>query len=117
MDGRRFRPPPAAAQPLPPACAAEPSEDGEIFDSAEDDDLPSVRQILASSKQVIDLTRDDDGDPPFVFDVFAEDDDGLVNDGQPPAKRRRRASSAASSVRPGEAWTPPVVESPHDIGF
>jgi hypothetical protein len=52
-----------------------------------------------------------------MFDVFAEDDDGLVNDGQPPAKRRRRASSAASSVRRGEAWTPPVVESPHDIGL
>ena len=26
---------------------------------------------------------------PFVFDVFAEDVDGLVNDGQPLAKRRR----------------------------
>ena len=36
---------------------------------------------------------------PFVFDVFAEDDDEPVNDGQLPAKRRRRASSASSSVR------------------
>jgi hypothetical protein len=64
---------------------------------------------------------DDDGTGkhprPFVLDVFAEDNDGLVNDGQPPAKRRCRASSAASSVRPGEAWTPPVVESLHDIGL
>jgi hypothetical protein len=31
----------------------------------------------------------------FVFDVFAEDDDCLVNDVQPRAKRRRRASSAS----------------------
>jgi hypothetical protein len=52
-----------------------------------------------------------------VFDVFAKDNDGLVNDGQPPAKRRRRASYAASSVRPGEVWTPLVVASPHDAGL
>jgi hypothetical protein len=48
-------------------------EDGEIFDSdaADDDDLPSVRQILASPKraiEVIDLTCYDDGD--------SEGDDG-----------------------------------------
>jgi hypothetical protein len=61
MNGRRFQASPAVGQPLPPACVAEPSEDGEIFDS-DDDDLPSVRRILASSKQVIDLTCDDDGD-------------------------------------------------------
>jgi hypothetical protein len=63
MNGRRFQAPPAVGQPLPPACAAELSEDGEIFDS--DNDLPSVRQILASPKraiEVIDLTCDDDGD-------------------------------------------------------
>jgi hypothetical protein len=60
--------PPAVSQPLPPACAAELSEDGEIFDSdddGDDDDLPSVRQILASPKraiEVIDLTCGDDGD-------------------------------------------------------
>jgi hypothetical protein len=52
---------------------------------------------------------------PFVFDVFAEDDDGLVNDGQPPAKRRRRASSASSSVRIEQARTLPVVNLPHDV--
>ena len=55
------------------ASAAELSEDGEIFDSddADDDDLPSLRQILASPKraiEVIDLTCDDDGD--------SEGDDG-----------------------------------------
>jgi hypothetical protein len=32
--------------------------------------------------------------------VFAEDENGLVNNGQPPAKRLRRASSASSSARP-----------------
>jgi hypothetical protein len=52
---------------------------------------------------------------PFVFDVFAEDDDELVNDGQPPAKRRRRTSSTSSSVRTEQARTPPVVNLPHDI--
>jgi hypothetical protein len=37
---------------------------------------------------------------PLVFDVFAEDKNELVNNGQPPAKRLRRASFASSSVRP-----------------
>ena len=31
--------------------------------------------------------------------VFAKDENGLVNNGQPPAKRPRRASSASSSAR------------------
>jgi len=64
MNSRRFQTPPVVGQPLPLACAAELSEDGEIFDS-DDDDLPSVRQILASLKrviEVIDLTCNDDGD-------------------------------------------------------
>jgi hypothetical protein len=52
---------------------------------------------------------------PFVFDVFAEDDDELINDGQSPAKRRRRASSASSSVRTEQAETPPVVNLSHDV--
>jgi hypothetical protein len=52
---------------------------------------------------------------PFVFDIFAEDDDELVNDGQPPAKRRRRASSASLSVRTEQARTSPVVNLPHDV--
>jgi hypothetical protein len=51
---------------------------------------------------------------PFVFDVFAEDDDELINDGQLTAKRRRRASSD-SSVRTEQARTPPVVNLPHDV--
>jgi hypothetical protein len=37
------------------------TEDGEISDSDDDDDLPSFRQILARPKRVIDLTSDDDG--------------------------------------------------------
>jgi hypothetical protein len=75
-DGGRFQAPPSVDQPLSPACAAELSGDGEIFDSDDDGDLPSVRQILASPKQakqvteVIDLTRDDDSD--------SEGDDGSL---------------------------------------
>jgi hypothetical protein len=34
---------------------------------------------------------------PFLLNVIAEDDDGLVDDGRPPARRRRRASSRARS--------------------
>ena len=50
-----------------------------------------------------------------MFDVFAEDDDGLVSDIQPRAKRRRRASSASSSVRSEQARTLPVVNLPHGV--
>jgi hypothetical protein len=61
-----FRRPPAVGQSLLPAYMAQLSEDGEIFDSEnDDDDLPSVKQILASSKRakwVVDLTGDDDDD-------------------------------------------------------
>jgi hypothetical protein len=63
MNGGRFQAPPAVGQSLPPACAAELSEDGEIFDS-DDDDLPSMRQILALSKrvtEVVDPICDNDG--------------------------------------------------------
>ena len=65
MNGHRFQASPAVGQPLPPTRAAELSEDGEIFDSDDDDDHPSLNQILASPKRVkrvIDLTRDDDDD-------------------------------------------------------
>jgi hypothetical protein len=65
MDSRRYQVPLTVGQPLLPACAAELSEDGGIFDSDDDDDLPSVRQILALPKRVIkvvDLTRNDDSD-------------------------------------------------------
>jgi hypothetical protein len=44
IDGRRFQAPPAVGQPLPPACAAELSEDGEILSSDDDDDLPPSRR-------------------------------------------------------------------------
>jgi hypothetical protein len=37
---------------------------------------------------------------PLVFDVFAEDENGLVNNDQSLAKRPRRASSVSSSARP-----------------
>jgi hypothetical protein len=61
-----FKCPPAAGQLLPSARTTDLSKDREIFDSDDDDnDLPSVKQILASSKrpkQVIDLTGDDDDD-------------------------------------------------------
>jgi hypothetical protein len=36
----------------------------------------------------------------LAFDVFAEDENRLVNNGQPSAKRLRRVSSASSSIRP-----------------
>jgi hypothetical protein len=62
MDGGPFRAPPAVGQPLSPTRAAELSEDGEIFDSDDDGDLPTLRQILGSPKQVIDLTCDGDSD-------------------------------------------------------
>jgi hypothetical protein len=52
-----------------------------------------------------------------VFDIAAEDDDGLVSDVQPPAKRRRRASSASSSVRTEQALTPLVVNLSHNVGL
>ena len=64
MNGHRFQAPPAVGQLLP----SDLSEDGETLDS-DDDGLPSVKQILASSKRakrVIDLIGDDgeggDGD-------------------------------------------------------
>src|ERR1700733_7545442 len=54
-------------QLLPSARTTDLSKDSQIFDSDDDDDndLPSVKQILVSSKrpkQVIDLTGDDDDD-------------------------------------------------------
>jgi hypothetical protein len=56
MDGGPFGAPPVVGQSLSPARAAELSEDGEIFDSDDDDgDLPTLRQILGSPKQVIEV--------------------------------------------------------------
>jgi hypothetical protein len=60
----RFQVPPAAGQLLPSARTADLLKDRKIFDSDDDDnDLPFVKQILASLKwlnQVVDLTGDDD---------------------------------------------------------
>jgi hypothetical protein len=50
MNGRPFQAPPAVGRSLPPACAAELSEDGDIFDSDDDDDLSSVRADFWPSK-------------------------------------------------------------------
>jgi hypothetical protein len=59
MHDRRFQGYPAAGQSLSSGCTADPSE-AEMSDS--DDDLPSVREIIARSKPTIDLTLDDDDD-------------------------------------------------------
>ena len=52
---------------------------------------------------------------PFIFDIFAEDNNELINNGQPPAKRQCRASSASSSVYIKQARTPPVVNLLHSV--
>ena len=52
---------PTAGQSLSSGCTAGPSEEAEMSDS-DDDDLPSVREIIARSKSKIDLTLDDDDD-------------------------------------------------------
>jgi hypothetical protein len=71
----RFQVPSAGDQLLPSARTADLSKDRETFNSDDDDnDLPSVKQTLASlkrPKQVIDLTGDDDDD-----DDDREGDDG-----------------------------------------
>jgi hypothetical protein len=59
MHDRRFQGHPAAGQSLSSGCTADPSE-AEISDS--DDDLPSVKEIIACSKPTIDLTLNDDDD-------------------------------------------------------
>ena len=59
MNGRRFQAPPAVGQLPPSARTADLSEDGETLDS-DDDGLPSVKQILASSKRA--KREDDYGD-------------------------------------------------------
>jgi hypothetical protein len=54
---------------------------------------------------------------PFVFDVLAKNDDGLVNDIQSRVKWRCRASSASSSVYTWQAPTPLVVKLLHEVGL
>jgi hypothetical protein len=61
MYDRRFQGLPAASQSLSSGCTADPSEEAEMSDS-DDDDLPSVRKIIARSKSIIDLTLGDDDD-------------------------------------------------------
>jgi hypothetical protein len=61
--------------------------------------LPEIADSI-DGRAVDDVT--DKRPRPLTFDVFAEDENGLVNNGQPPAKRPRRASSASSSVRPND---------------
>jgi hypothetical protein len=57
MNDRRFQALPAVGQLLLSVHTANLSEDGEIFNFADDDDLPSSTQILASLKQVPLLLR------------------------------------------------------------
>src|SRR5271170_7366347 len=61
MHDRRFQGHPAAGQSLSSGCTADPSEEAEISDS-DDDDLPSVREIIARATPIIDLTFDDNDD-------------------------------------------------------
>ena len=82
-------------------------------------EIPETPVITRSAKDYDGRTQTVNGGKhprPFVFDIFTEDDDVLVSEGQPLAKRRRRAQSAPSSVHPGEARTPLVVNSQHDVG-
>ena len=51
MNGLRFQVPPVVGQLLSSARTTDLSKDGGIFDSNDDDDLSSVKQILASSKR------------------------------------------------------------------
>jgi hypothetical protein len=57
--------------------------------------LPEIADSI-DGRAVDDVT--DKYPRPLVFNVFAEGENGLINN-QPPAKRTRRASSASSSVR------------------
>jgi hypothetical protein len=61
MHDRRFQGLPTASQSLLSSCTADPSEEAEMSDS-DDDDLPSVRKIIARARSTIDLTLDDDDD-------------------------------------------------------
>jgi hypothetical protein len=61
VHDRRFQGHPAASQSLSSGCTANPSEEAEMSDS-DDDDLPSVREIIARATPIIDLTFDDNDD-------------------------------------------------------
>ena len=65
MNNRRFEVSLGVSKLLPSAHVTDLSKDGKIFDSADDDGLPSSRQILASPKplkQAVGVTCDDDDD-------------------------------------------------------
>jgi hypothetical protein len=61
MNNRRFQGLSAASRSLLSGCPVDPSEEAETCNS-DDDDLPSVEEIIARSKQVIDLTLDNNDD-------------------------------------------------------
>jgi hypothetical protein len=61
MNDCRFQGLSAASQSLPSGCTVDPSEKAEKSDS-DDDDLLSVREIIAHPERVIDLTLDDNDD-------------------------------------------------------
>jgi hypothetical protein len=74
MNSHRFQAPPVVGQLLPSARTADLSEDGKPLDS-DNNSLPSVKQILASSKRakrVIDLTGNYDNDGEGGDDDFTE---------------------------------------------
>jgi len=85
-------------------------------------ETPRILRSHTASLEIADTNDGHAGDDgadkcprPFASDVFVEDD-VLVREGQPPTKQRRRAQSVSSSVRPGEVWTPLVVDSRHNVG-
>jgi len=90
-----------------------------VLARSERDASNTTSDVQSASPEIADSNDGRDGTNkrlhPFVFDVFAEDDDELVDEGQLPAKRRRRASSASSSVCTEQARTTPVVSLPHDV--
>ena len=51
-----------------------------------------------------------------MFNVFAEDVDGLINDTQPLAKRRRRASFVPRRYALSKPPTPLVIDFSHGVG-
>jgi hypothetical protein len=67
MHDRQFQGLPATGQSLSSGCTADPEEEAEMSNS-DDDDLPSVRKIIARSRSTIDLTLDDDDDDDSASD-------------------------------------------------
>lgn len=69
MNNRRFQGLSAAGRSLLSGYPVDPSEEAETCDS-DDDNLPSVEEIIARSKQVINLTLDNNGD--------SDDDNNII---------------------------------------